>query len=244
LDRRYPIACGTYLKKEYTREEWRPFESGVVKIQGGQENLLTDAEKEALAPLLLRQVDVEEGNDNALDEGEGSPGGAAGFFKRAVRQRLNEIPASASTSKYINVNFVSPVDNVCERLFSNTRKVWREDRKKMTPAHMEVMMVLKINRDLWDDRTVFKIRNNPRRRPAVGVPPVAGAVAGAVAAVEEIEDPLLLPALPPEDENYAMAFMGDGHDDVWNERDGEDENINEENEMYEEAEMDGIEIVF
>ena len=127
------------------------------------------------------------------------------------------MPAGASTSKYINLDFVSPVDNVCERLFSNTRKVWREDRKKMTPSHMEVMMVLKINRDLWNDHTVYKIRNDPRRRPAV--PPAAAAIAGVVAADEEVEDPLLLPALPPDNEDYVMAFMGDGHDDnVWNDR--------------------------
>ena len=71
----------------------------------------------------------------------------------------------------MNLSFISPVNNVCKRLFSRTRKVWRENRKKMMPAHMELMMMLKSNRDLWNAHTIYKIRHNPRSRVQLPVPP-------------------------------------------------------------------------
>ena len=70
-------------------------------------------------------------------------------------------------SKYINLAFVKADTCVVERLFSITRKVWREDKKSMTQAHMELVMFLKCNRDLWDSHLVFKCRTNPRIRAVV-----------------------------------------------------------------------------
>ena len=37
----------------------------------------------------------------------------------------------------------------------------------MTPATMEMIMFLKINRGLWDPTLIVKIRRNPRPRPVV-----------------------------------------------------------------------------
>ena len=70
-------------------------------------------------------------------------------------------------SKYMNLTFIKPDTCVVERLFSLTNKVWVEGRKSMTPAHTELLLLLKCNRDLWDSKLVYKCRSNPRLRPVV-----------------------------------------------------------------------------
>jgi hypothetical protein len=47
-----------------------------------------------------------------------------------LKKAKNEIPKASGLSKYINLSFIQPTSNVVERLFSKTRKVRREDRKK------------------------------------------------------------------------------------------------------------------
>ena len=85
-------------------------------------------------------------------------------YESLMKKARQEIPV-VQKSNYINTSFVKADTNICERLFSVSRKVWREDRKAMTTAHFELVMVLKCNRELWDDRPVYKCRTNPRRRP-------------------------------------------------------------------------------
>jgi hypothetical protein len=135
-------------------------------------------------------------------------------------------------SKYINLSFIQPTSNVVERLFSKTRKVWREDRKKMTPSHMEMLMFLTINRDLWDEMLVWKCRTNPRRRQNLNVEgarlaeDLAAVNRGGVAAAD-VQNPVAaaeaLEALRAEMDNENMedhenVYLpnGDGaHEDLW-----------------------------
>lgn len=44
----------------------------------------------------------------------------------------------------------------------------------MTPAHTELLLLLKCNRDLWDNHLVYKCRSDPRIRPNVAVQAVEG----------------------------------------------------------------------
>jgi hypothetical protein len=84
----------------------------------------------------------------------------------------------------------------------------------MTPAHLELVMFLKINRDLWDAHTVLKIRRNPRPRP--GQPVLE---AGALLNVEAGAHAIMLD--DPEIGDYENAFINDEEDgDFW-----DDENI-------------------
>ena len=80
----------------------------------------------------------------------------------------------------------------------------------MTPAHTELLLLLKCNRDLWDSQLVYKCRSNPRLRP-----------------VDEIQEdgeppaPILLD--DPEMEDHQFAFLQDGEDgNFW-----DDDNIAE-----------------
>ena len=66
------------------------------------------------------------------------------------------------------MSYILAAINIVERLLSTTRKMWTEDRKKMTPATLEMMMYLKINRDLWDQSLVLEVRRDPRPGPGPG----------------------------------------------------------------------------
>ena len=70
----------------------------------------------------------------------------------------------------------------------------------MTPAHTELLLLLKCNRDLWDSKLVYKCRSNPRLRPAVNEEEVQVQVP----LVEQLDD--------PEIAGHVFAFMQQGED--------------------------------
>ena len=95
-----------------------------------------------------------------------------------------------------------------ERLFSLTKSVYTDGRMSMTPGHLEMVMFLKINKDLWDAHTVLKIRRNPRPRPGQPVVQVGGEAAHAEVNALMLDD--------PEIGDYENAFIDDDEDgDFW-----------------------------
>ena len=137
-------------------------------------------------------------------------------FEAQLKRARLAIPVVAD-SKYVNLSFIKPDTCVVERLFSMTNKVWVEGRKSMTPAHTELLLMLKCNRSLWDSHLVYKCRSNPRIRPNV---------AGAADEMnEEAADaaPDQLVELLDGDEEQQYVFMEGGEDaDFW-----DDDNIAE-----------------
>ena len=85
---------------------------------------------------------------------------------------------------------------------------------RMTPATLEMMMFLKINRDLWNQNLVH--RRDPRPRPQLPVPAAQeGADAEVVAAIAEANVEEFVLQL---DNQYQNAFLDAGEDgDFWDE---------------------------
>ena len=131
-----------------------------------------------------------------------NPAAEDSFEAQLKRARL-AIPVVAK-SKYMNLSFVKPDTCIVERLFSQTNKVWVEGRKSMTPAHTELLLLLKCNRDLWNSETVYKCRSDPRLRPNI-----------VMQVVDEDEDAMEVLPLQlddPEMEGHQFAFLQDGED--------------------------------
>ena len=158
-------------------------------------------EEEAMERFLLVPADEEPAVGEEVAEEEDN------FEGQLKRARLaNPI---VGKSKYMNLTFIKPDTCVVERLFSLTNKVWVEGRKSMTPAHTELLLLLKCNRDLWDSKLVYKCRSNPRLRPVVNEEEVQVQVP----LVEQLDD--------PEIAGHVFAFMQQGEDaDFW-----DDDNI-------------------
>ena len=156
---KYP-STESKLGPNFTDYLWRPFESAIVKVQSNKEPNLSVEERTSLEAFLV---------DPLIGEVAQAEVGEVDSYEALVKRARQEIPVIVMT-KYINTAFVKPDTNVCKCLLSLSRKVWREDTKSMTQAHFELVMFLKCNRELWDERLVFKCRINPRRKPAPIVP--------------------------------------------------------------------------
>ncbi|KAG6944817.1 hypothetical protein JG688_00016899 [Phytophthora aleatoria] len=61
-------------------------------------------------------------------------------------------------SHYVNVAYIPPTSNECERFFSHAKLVLSNLRKRMSLAMPEMTMCLHYNRDLWDLSAVDEVR--------------------------------------------------------------------------------------
>ena len=113
----------------------------------------------AIAPIMCIPVD----EDVAIEDDMGKIEESFEVQLKKSRRAISVV----SKTKYINLSFIKPDTNIVERLLSQTKKVWVNTGKSMTPAHMELLLLLKCNRDLWDFNLVYKSRTNPGLPPPV-----------------------------------------------------------------------------
>ena len=227
---KYP-STESKLGPNFTDYLWRPFESAIGKVQSNKEPNLSVEERTSLEAFLV---------DPLIGEVAQAEVGEVDSYEALVKRARQEIPVIVMT-KYINTAFVKPDTNVCERLFSLSRKVWREDRKSMTQAHFELVMFLKCNRELWDERLVYKCRTNPRRKPAPIVPLPLNPLDEA-AEEEVVDDPNWLGAFIAELDaenmiDHQNVFVADDNDaellemednEIADERDGHEEDMEDD----------------
>lgn len=122
------------------------FDNGIVKIQKGEEGTLNHREKAAVSRFEL-QGDEEEEEDTDVDEEDYLGDVLANSKKRKADNTI-------AKSKYRSTNHVAVTSNMCERLFSNAKNIMQDKRKSMSPYHLELLLILKSNVDLWDATTI------------------------------------------------------------------------------------------
>ncbi len=119
-------------------------ETGLVKIQRNE--LLNASERAACIPFKEQTqsvADVSGGTeDNSIVQ--------QAFKRRRVQRR----------TQYMDVSFVPPTSNECERFFSAVKLQLTDLRKCMDIYTIEMVMMLSYNRDIWDVYTVEMIRTN------------------------------------------------------------------------------------
>ena len=57
-------------------------------------------------------------------------------------------------SKYISLDNIEPTSNAAERLFSRAKLYSSDRRKRTTPYHFELLLMLWYNKAYWDETTV------------------------------------------------------------------------------------------
>jgi len=60
-------------------------------------------------------------------------------------------------TRYINIDWIPPTSNLCERLFSRAKLVFSERRQRLLPKNLEIVLFLKLNRNLWTPFTVQEV---------------------------------------------------------------------------------------
>ena len=81
----------------------------------------------------------------------------------------------AKVSKYRSTAHVTPVSSICEQTNSISKHIMNDCRKQMDPSSLEMLvMILKLNPDLWDKKTVnFVIRKPTENESSVTDTPLS-----------------------------------------------------------------------
>lgn len=115
------------------------FESGVIKVQNGQESQLTKEEKVALEPFLLHYQgeveDLTEDGDEKIDN----------YAIQASRKIKRRRMADSLASMYQDLSFVIAVTNDCERLFSKVGRTYSPLRGKLEIVSLESQLLVLSN---------------------------------------------------------------------------------------------------
>ena len=118
------------------------FENGIVKIQMNQEVRLTDDEKEAVHVFLIEDIDKD------VEERELS------FVESVLPEAEAQQKKRARVSKYRSTAHITPVSSIFEQTNLISKHIMNDCRKQMDPSSLEMLMILKLNPDLWDEKTV------------------------------------------------------------------------------------------
>ena len=107
-----------------------------------QEARLTDDEKKAVQVFLIEEIDRD------VEERELS------FVESVLLEAEAQQKKRAKVSKYRSTAHVTPVSSICEQTNSISKHIMNDCRKQMDPSSLEMLMILKLNPDLWDKKTV------------------------------------------------------------------------------------------
>jgi ribosomal protein L37AE/L43A len=144
----YPV-FGGYLGDAADIVENKTFEKAVVKIAKG---LQLTVEEEAFVRPLFKEPEViipemEPPDERVDDDANAANNYAASLERRLKRRRRNAV---LEKDAYMNLDILPGTSVTCERLFSLAKHVLTDTRKRTSPALFEALMLLKVNRDLWD----------------------------------------------------------------------------------------------
>ena len=53
-------------------------------------------------------------------------------------------------SQYVDLRFIRPTSNICERLFNVSKMALPDTRKRLLPSSLEMQLFMKLNRHLCD----------------------------------------------------------------------------------------------
>ncbi|EGZ06100.1 hypothetical protein PHYSODRAFT_532032 [Phytophthora sojae] len=109
--------------------------------------------------LLAQLANLEEATQE-LQKEELTLAAARDLFDLAIKRYPAAYKRRKTTKKnasYVDVSYIPPTSNVCERFFSSAKLVYSDLRKKMDYETLEDVMMLKYNDALWNTYTVQSI---------------------------------------------------------------------------------------
>ena len=78
-------------------------------------------------------------------------GFAAQIVQEAKKRKIDRVTVQ---SNYRCTNHINPTSNTVERLFSRAKLIMSERRRSTSPYHLELLLFLRSNKDLWDAATI------------------------------------------------------------------------------------------
>jgi len=129
-----------------------------AKVQGNLSfSKLTLAEKRAI------DFYIESGDDETESDGEEKTFDRPIFasistMANAQAEADQRIKCSRINGQVKAMSHISPTSNIVERLFSNAKLIMTDQRRCMDPTTLETILMLKLNKDLWDARDIEMLR--------------------------------------------------------------------------------------
>ena len=144
----------SHISKDAAVIHNRHFENGIVKIQKGQEKILSREEKEAVSCFLINRNEA--GSDTEEDDlEENEVVSLIDQLKRAANEAQN---TTKTKSRYRSTNHVFPTSVICETLFSYGKNIMTPQRRHMDPSTFEMFMLLRMNADLYSAMTLDVVK--------------------------------------------------------------------------------------
>ncbi len=138
----------SYISTEASIVHSRAFEDAIISIQSGSEHEMLSSEEAAVRRLKMPNTDRRDEDDDSN----------LSFAERILkRQRIQQ----SNRSAYIDTRFLLPTSNPVERLFSMSKRIFSDKRRRLLPRTLEALLFLKQNRILWNMALVSVVVNNP-----------------------------------------------------------------------------------
>ena len=82
-------------------------------------------------------------------------------IEKIISNQEKEVEARSKKSRYRATEHIFTSSVIVECLFSRAKMILEDRRKSMSPWHMELLLFLYSNRDLWDSYTVNLCMKEP-----------------------------------------------------------------------------------
>ena len=142
-----------YLGKDSDLVHSPNFDNAISKIQlaadqGKSTVNLTHDERAAVAMYAIGAGSGVEAVAQSDSDDDGEPS----FIEQGKSEYDSKRPKQQPP--YNSTLHISPTSNIVERLFSRCGLIMRPRRRLMDPSTLEMLVMLRFNRDLWDERDV------------------------------------------------------------------------------------------
>jgi hypothetical protein len=155
LVERFPDHPFTKITSNSTLVTHPVWESAIIKLQNNQEDRLTTAEKLQVKRYLhVHPTAVAVDTDEDDDSGDGD--GAFDILEKLEAQEKEVVSSRLNKTKYRSTKHALSTSVCVECLFSRAKLVMNDKRRGMSPYHLELLLFLHSNKDLWGDTDVHQ----------------------------------------------------------------------------------------
>lgn len=128
------------------------WENAIIKLQNNQDDRLSAAEKREVRIYLHPDAPPELNQDS--DDEDFNVGDI-------LSHQEKEAEARSRKTRYRSTKHIFTTSVIVECLFSRAKLILEDKRKSMSPWHMELILFLYSNRDLWDAHTLNLCMKEP-----------------------------------------------------------------------------------
>ena len=151
---RYP-SMERHLAKNAAIVHCPDFENAVAKVQAGLPfNRYTTAEKKAIGFYVeIAEESIEEEENSGTSTFESLAAMVAAQTEAEERVKRGRLNGQVKSIKHL-----APTSVIVENFFSDAKRIMTDQRRLMDPSTLETLLMLKLNKDLWDARDIERLR--------------------------------------------------------------------------------------